>query len=316
MQTRQLRDLTVSAVGLGCMGMSTVYGRPNKTEAIATLNLALDQGITFFDTAESYGNGHNEELLGEHLSHRDDIVIATKFGITTNRLSFPTGQDGRPENCRTAVIGSLKRLRRDYIDLYYLHRPDPEVPIEESIGAMADLVQEGLIRHIGVSELSAEQLHTANETYPITALQSEWSLLSRDIEHGPVPEARKHNIGIVSYSPLSRGLLSGDSKATTQLPLLDYRRALPRWKRRNLKKNLEQVEIIESIARNHNATAAQVSLAWVLARGKDVVPIPGTKQRAKLLENVNALKVSLTEDELTRLNKLQAHGGRYTGMPE
>lgn len=316
MHTRQLRDLTVSALGLGCMGMSTVYGRPNRTEAISTLHLALDQGITFFDTAQSYGNGHNERLLGEHLPQHDDIVIATKFGITTNRLSFPTGQDGRPENCRSAVIGSLKRLRRDYIDLYYLHRPDPQVPIEESIGSMADLLQEGLIRHIGVSELSAEQLRAANETYPITALQSEWSLMSRDIEHGPVPEARKHNIGIVSYSPLSRGLLSGDKKSTTQLPLLDYRRALPRWKRRNLTKNLKQVEIIESIASDHNATAAQVSLAWVLARGKDVVPIPGTKKRAKLLENINALKVSLSDDELTRLDQLQAHGGRYKGMPD
>lgn len=316
MQTRQLRNLTVSALGLGCMGMSTVYGRPDKTEAIATLNLALDQGITFFDTAESYGNGHNETLLGEHLSHRDDIIIATKFGITTNRLSLPTGQDGRPENCRAAIIGSLKRLRRDYIDLYYLHRPDPQVPIEESIGAMADLVHEGLIRHIGVSELSAEQLRAADETHPITALQSEWSILSRDIEQGPVLEARKRNIGIVAYSPLSRGLLSADNKSTTQLPLFDYRRALPRWKRRNLKKNLEQVEIIESIARNHNATPAQVSLAWVLARGEDVVPIPGTKQRAKLLENIDALKVALTDDELTRLDQLQVHGGRYAGMPD
>lgn len=316
MQTRQLRDLTVSALGLGCMGMSTVYGRPDKTESIATLNLALDQGITFFDTAESYGNGHNETLLGKHLSHRDDITIATKFGITTNRLSFPTGQNGRPENCRKAVIGSLKRLRRSHIDLYYLHRPDPQVPIEESIGAMADLVQEGLIRHIGVSELSAEQLRTADETYPITALQSEWSLLSRDIEQGPVPEARKRNIGIVAYSPLSRGLLSGDAQATTQLPLLDYRRALPRWKRRNLEKNLEQVRIIETIAQNHNATPAQISLAWVLSQGHDVVPIPGTKQRGKLLSNIDALTVALTNDELATLNQLQAHGGRYSGMAD
>ncbi|WHS35032.1 MULTISPECIES: aldo/keto reductase [Auritidibacter] len=254
--------------------MSALYGRPDKTEAIATLNLALSQGVTFFDTAESYGNGHNETLLGEHLSHRDDI-ITPKFAITTNPLSFPTGQDGRPENCLAAVIGSLTRLRRDYIDLYHLHQPDPQVPIEESIGVMADLVHEGLIRHIGVSELTAELLRAADETYRITALQSEWSLLSRDIENGPVPETRKRNIGIVVYSPLSRGLLTGDQKATTQLPLLDYRRALPRWRR----KNLEQVEIVDPIARNHNATPAQISLAWLLTQGDDIVPIPGTKQR-------------------------------------
>lgn len=316
MQTRQLRDLTVSALGLGCMGMSTVYGRPDKHEATATLNTALDEGVTFFDTAESYGNGHNETFLGQRIAHRDDITIATKFGITTNRLSIPTGQDGRPENCRRAVHGSLRRLRRDHIDLYYLHRPDPKVPIEDSIAEMSKLVDEGLVRYIGVSEVTAEQLRAADEVHPITALQSEWSVFSRDIEGGPVQEARRRGIGLVAYSPLSRGLLSADRGSTTNLPLLDYRRALPRWKRSNLRKNLSEIGDIQEVAGRHGVTVAQVSLAWVLARGQDVVPIPGTKRRTRLLENMGALAVELSAEDLAVLDRLRAYGGRYSGMPD
>lgn len=316
MQTRQLRDLTVSALGLGCMGMSTVYGRPDKHEATATLNTALDEGVTFFDTAESYGNGHNETFLGQRLAHRDDITIATKFGITTNRLSIPTGQDGRPENCRRAVHGSLRRLRRDHIDLYYLHRPDPNVPIEDSIAEMSKLVDEGLVRYIGVSEVTAEQLRAADEVHPITALQSEWSLFSRDIEDGPVQEARRRGIGVVAYSPLSRGLLSADRGSTTNLPLLDYRRALPRWKRSNLTKNLNEITAIQEVAERHGATVAQISLAWVLARGQDVVPIPGTKRRTRLLENIGSLAVDLSAEDIAVLDRVRASGGRYSGMPD
>ncbi|UYM07489.1 aldo/keto reductase [Solicola gregarius] len=265
--TRRIGELEVSALGLGCMGMSFAYGATDRAESLATINRALDAGVRFLDTAEMYGNGHNEELLREVLAtRRDDAVVATKFGIRTDpETSMPAGNDGSPENARRAVDGSLSRLGIDTIDLYYLHRVDPDVPIEETVGAMGELVAAGKVRALGLSEASAETLRRASAVHPIAALQSEWSVFSRDIERDVLPTARGLGIALVPYSPLGRGLLTGAAAAYANLADDDFRRTLPRWQAENLDANLALVRRIREIATDLGATASQVALAWLLA---------------------------------------------------
>ena len=313
MLNRRLRDLTSSALGLGCMGFATVYGRVDPTEARATIAAALDAGVTMLDTADMYGAGASERFVGEAIKgRRDDLVIATKTGIVTSRFfGLPTGLDARPERIGPALDASLQRLGVDHVDLYYLHRVDPKVPIEESVGAMARLVEQGKVLHLGVSETTPDELSRAHATHPITALQTEWSLFSRDLEREVVPTARELGIGIVAYSPLGRGMLTGSAQATTKLPLIDYRRFLPRWRKANLQTNLRSVEVVRAVGHRLGATPGQIALAWVLARGDDVVPIPGTKRVERLRENLGALDVRLDEAALAELDGLSVAGDRY-----
>lgn len=311
----RIGDLAVSRVGLGCMGMSMTYGRPDAASARATLDRALELGITLFDTAAMYGRGRNERFLGEHLaprraSVRDRIVIATKWGLGTNLLGMPNSQNGTPEHCRASVEQSLRRLGVEEIDLLYLHRVDPKVPVEESVSAMAELVTAGTVREIGLSEATAEEIRRARTVHPIAALQSEWSLFSRDIEDGPLQAARETGTAIVPYSPLGRGMLTGAARSTTRLPLLDYRRFLPRWRRSNLRANLAAVTRVERIARRHGATAGQVALAWVLAQGTDVVPIPGTTRPENLESNWQAQEIELGSADLAALDDIRPAGER------
>jgi aryl-alcohol dehydrogenase-like predicted oxidoreductase len=303
----------VSALGLGCMGMSFAYGTPDRGEAIATLHRALDLGVTFLDTADMYGGGDNEELLATVLAdRRAEVTLATKFGILTGEDGYPSGVDGSPAYVRRACDASLRRLGVDHIDLYYLHRPDPEVPIEDTVGAMAELVAAGKVRHLGLSESSAETIRRAAAVHPIAAVQSEWSVFSRDIERAVLPACRELGIGIVPYSPLGRGLLTGT--LPTEFADDDFRRTLPRFQRENLERNLETVGAVREIAAAHGATPGQVALAWLLARGEDVVPIPGTKRVRYLEENAGALDVTLTPAELARLDALEPAGDRYPDM--
>lgn len=317
---RTLGGLVVSDVGLGCMGMSTTYGRPDTAAARETLQRAIDAGVTLFDTADMYGNGHNERFVGASIaSRRDEIVLATKTGILTMPgLGLPRGVDARPERIRLAVDASLRRLGTDRIDLFYLHRVDPEVPVEDSIGALAEAVAAGKVRYLGLSEAGPDEIRRAHATHPIAALQTEWSLFAREIEHGPLAVARQLGIGIVPYSPLGRGMLTGSVRATTRLPLLDYRRFLPRWRRANLASNLRQVEVVREVAEEVGVEAAQVALAWLLARGDDVVPIPGTTRVRHLESNLGSLDVRLSPEQLARLDAVEAAGARYrsgTGIP-
>jgi aryl-alcohol dehydrogenase-like predicted oxidoreductase len=311
--TRALGPLSVSALGLGCMGMSFAYGTPDRGEAIATLHRALDLGVTFLDTADMYGDGDNEELLAEVLAdRRDKIALATKFGILTGEDGFPIGVDGSPDYVHRACDASLRRLGVDHIDLYYLHRPDPQVPIEETVGAMAELVAAGKVRHLGLSESSAETIRRAAAVHPIAAVQSEWSVFSRDIERAVLPACRELGIGVVPYSPLGRGLLTG--ALPTEFADDDFRRTLPRFQRENIERNLAAVGVVREIAAAHGATPGQVALAWLLAQGEDVVPIPGTKRVRYLEENVDALDVTLTPADHTRLDALRPAGDRYPDM--
>ena len=306
-------DLTVSAEGLGCMGMSFAYGTPDHDEATATIHRALELGVTFFDTADMYGFGHNEELVGKALAgRRDDLVVATKFGIYLDG-DAPGGRGVRGDAAyvRQACDASLGRLGFDHIDLYYQHRPDTSVPIEETVGAMAELVAAGKVRHLGLSEASADTVRRAAAVHPITALQSEWSLFSRDIEDEIIPACRDHGIGLVPYSPLGRGLLTGAVTSLDELQSDDFRRTQPRFQGDNLERNLELVAVVRDIAAAKGCTPSQVALAWLLAHGDDVVPIPGTKRRTYLEENVGALDVTLTPDDLTRLGTLAPAGERY-----
>jgi aryl-alcohol dehydrogenase-like predicted oxidoreductase len=308
--------LTVSALGLGCMGMSYAYGAADRTESLVTIRSALDLGVTFLDTADLYGAGENEKLVGEAIAgRREEVVLATKFGILPDPATGrPAGVDGSPGYVRAAIDRSLTRLGVDHVDLYYQHRPDPDVPIEETVGAMAELVAAGKVRHLGLSEAAAATIRRAAAVHPITAVQSEWSLFSRDIEAAVVPACRELGIGLVPYSPLGRGLLTGALTSADELATDDFRRTQPRWQAGNLEANLELLGQVRSIAARYEATPAQVALAWVLAQGADVVPIPGTKRRRYLQENVESLSLALTTDDLDQLSDLQPAGDRYGDM--
>ena len=316
-----IADLEVGALGLGCMGMSTVYGRPDLGEARATLARAAELGVTLLDTADMYGRGDNERFLGDALrGRRDQVVLATKVGFVTAPGGLPVRVDGRPARIRRAIDASLARLQTDHVDLYYLHRVDPRVPLEESVGAMAELVTAGKVRQLGLSEVSADELRRASAVHPIAAVQSEWSLFTRGLEAEVVPAARALGTALVAYSPLGRGMLTGDPRATTALPLLDFRRLLPRWRRANLQANLALVAQVREVAETVGATPGQVALAWLLAQGEDVVPIPGTKRVRYLEQNVAAAEVTLPAAAMTALSDLVAAGERYGrgsgGLPE
>jgi aryl-alcohol dehydrogenase-like predicted oxidoreductase len=312
---RTLGGLEVSALGLGCMGMSQMYGTADRSESIATVHRALDLGVTFLDTSDVYGSGHNEELVGEAIAgRRDEVQLATKFSLTQDDRGRMT-IDGRPENVRARVEDSLRRLGVDVIDLYYQHRVDPRVPIEDTVGAMAGLVEQGKVRFLGLSEASAESIRRAVGVHPIAALQSEWSLWTRDLEGEVLAVAREHGIGIVPFSPLGRGFLTGAISSPDDFAEDDWRRTHPRFTGEAFTANLRLVEAVRAMAEEKGVTAGQLALAWVLAQGEDVVPIPGTKRRSYLEENVGAAGVQLTPEDLTRLGEIAppgvAEGGRY-----
>lgn len=312
--TRSLGPLDVSAIGLGCMGMSNSYGPADRAGSIATLHRAIDIGVTFLDTADRYGAGHNEELLAEVLrTRRDEVVLATKFGLVP-ATARPSGVDGRPEVVRPACEASLRRLGVDHVDLYYLHRPDPDVPIEDSVGAMAELVDAGLVRHLGLSEVTASTLRRAVAVHPIAALQSEWSVFTRSLETDVVPTCRELGIGLVPFSPLGRALLTGTVSSTAELPDDDMRRGMPRFQDGNLERNLDAVAVVREIAAARGVTPGQVALAWLLGSGEDVVPIPGTKRVAYLEENAAAVGVTLSAEDRDRLDALRPAGDRYADM--
>jgi aryl-alcohol dehydrogenase-like predicted oxidoreductase len=322
MQSLQLgtNGPTVSPLGLGCMGMSEFYGAADEGEAIATIHRALELGVTLLDTADAYGPHTNERLVGKAIAgRRDEVVLATKFGLVRDpENSRARGLNGTPDYVRSSCEGSLERLGVDHIDLYYLHRVDPATPIEETVGAMAGLVQDGKVRHIGLSEAGPETLRRASAVHPIAALQTEYSLWSRDPEDEILPAARELGIGFVAYSPLGRGFLSGQIQSPEDLGPDDFRRFSPRFQGENFQRNLELVRAVQEIAADKGCTPSQLALAWVLAQGDDIVPIPGTKRRPYLEENMAALDVELTPGELERIEAAvpRAVGDRYdeTGM--
>jgi aryl-alcohol dehydrogenase-like predicted oxidoreductase len=312
--------LIVSALGLGCMGMSQAYGAADRAESLATLHRSLDLGVTFLDTSDVYGDGHNEELVGEAIaSRRGEVQLATKFSLSRNDRGG-MDIDGRPENVRARAEASLRRLRVDVIDLYYQHRVDPKVPIEDTVGAMAELVEQGKVRFLGLSEASATSLRRAAAVHPIAALQSEWSLWTRDLERsgpdGSVLEvARELGIGIVPFSPLGRGFLTGAITSPEDFGADDFRRGHPRFTGEAFAANLRLVDAVRELAADKGCTPGQLALAWVLAQGEDVVPIPGTKRRSYLEENVGAAGVDLSAEDLARLDAIAppdvAAGSRY-----
>ncbi len=312
-------DLQVSALGLGCMGMSEFYGAADEEEAKRVVLRALELGVAFFDTADMYGPFTNERLVGEILApHRDEVAIATKFGNVRGPDGERLGVRGDPDYVREACEASLQRLGVDHIDLYYQHRVDPEVPIEETVGAMSELVEQGKVRHLGLSEAAPETIRRAHATHPIAALQTEYSLWSREPEEEILPTVRELGIGFVPYSPLGRGFLTGRFRSPEDLPEDDFRRHNPRFQGENFQRNLELVERVEEIAAEKDATPGQLALAWVLAHGDDLVPIPGTKRLRYLEENVGAAAVELSEEDLRRLDQAApagvTAGDRYPDM--
>ena len=308
MQKRKLGSLEVSALGLGCMGMSAFYGATDEQEATATIHRALELGINFLDTAQLYGPLNNEELVGRAIKgRRDEYVIATKFARRTDRavpgdMSTVGPLDGSAEHVRSSIEGSLKRLGTEHVDLYYQHRVDPKVPIEETVGAMAELVEQGKVRHIGLSEAAPETIRRAHGVHPITAVQTEYSLWTRDPEqNGVLKTCRELGIGFVSYAPLGRGFLSGRFTSPDQLDENDFRRNGPRFTGANLEANLKLAAKVAEIAEEKEITPAQLAIAWVLRQGEDIVPIPGTKRRTYLEQNAGAVDVALTDDDLARI---------------
>jgi aryl-alcohol dehydrogenase-like predicted oxidoreductase len=320
MKTRRLsQNLEVSALGLGCMGMSEFYGTADEGEAIATIPRAIELGVTFLDTADMYGPFTNERLVGRAIAdRRDKVVLATKFGNERNEDGSWVGINGRPEYVHKACDASLERLGVDHIDLYYQHRVDNDTPIEETVGAMKELVDAGKVRHLGLSEAAPDTIRRAHAVHPITALQTEYSLWERDPEDEILPTVRELGIGFVPYSPLGRGFLSGQIKSLDDLDENDFRRRGPRFQGENFQKNLDLVAKVEELAGEKGITPSQLALAWVLAQGEDIVPIPGTKRVKYLEENVGAVDVQLTEDDLRRIDeafpKGATAGDRYPDM--
>jgi aryl-alcohol dehydrogenase-like predicted oxidoreductase len=319
-RTLSNQALVVSELGLGCMGMSEFYGSADENEAIATIQRALDLGVSFLDTADMYGRGANEQLVGRAIaSRRDEVVLATKFGVVRDPDN-PTGRgiSGRPEYVLSACDASLRRLSVDHIDLYYQHRVDPEVPIEETVGAMASLVEQGKVRYLGLSEASAETIRRAASVHPIAALQTEYSLWTRDVEEEILPTLRELGIGLVAYSPLGRGFLTGRFSSPDDFPEDDFRRHNPRFQGENFYANLRLVDRVKELAREKDCSPGQLALAWVLHQGEDIVPIPGTKRRAYLEENVQATELELSEEDLHALDEAApagaAQGDRYPDM--
>ncbi|HYR81575.1 MAG TPA: aldo/keto reductase [Thermoplasmata archaeon] len=309
----------VSEIGLGCMSMSKVYGQPDEVEAIQTIHRALELGVNFLDTADVYGPFTNEKLVGRAIAgRREDVVLATKFGLVRSDEPGYRGVDGSPAHVRRACQASLERLGVDYIDLYYLHRVDPKTPIEETVGAMADLVDEGMVRYLGLSEAAPKTIRRAHAVHPISALQSEYSLWTRDPEGEILSTVRELGIGFVAFSPLGRGFFTGTIRSPDEFDADDFRRSLPRFQADNFPRNQELVERVRAIAMEKRVTPGQLALAWLLRQGDDIVPIPGTKRREFLEENVRAIEVHLTRSDLERIDaaipKGAAAGARYADM--